>query len=340
MLTEKNGHRVKLGLALVKRGDKADGDKIPMISNRHLPPAEPLQLQIIASMLFPSTNLFSFLQPFSPFPFPTFKPYLIIIMPLPTIPTHNVAAHNTEDSCFITLGSKVYDITNFLGDHPGGGDLIVEYGGKDVTTIMRDELSHFHSEAAYEILDQHLVGYVANEKIIEAVVEHDKPDDIVPLQPNADGMAALKANGVAGEITQRKQVFAATGMSDASDLTKETDLDADYKTHKFLDLNKPLLMQVWNGGFSKDFYLEQVHRPRYYTGGDSAPLFGNFLEPLSKTAWWVIPIVWLPPVTTGSYIAYTGLPSFFETAAYWLLGLFLWSLVEYGLHRGLFHVDK
>ena len=261
-------------------------------------------------------------------------------MPLPTIPTHDVAAHNTERSCYVTLGSKVFDLTDFLGDHPGGGDLIVGYGGKDVSEIIRDGSSHTHSDSAYEVLDQHHIGYVANEKIIEAVVEHDKPDDIVPLQPNANGIAALKANGAIGEITPSKTVYAATGLSDASDLTKETDLDVDYKKHKFLDLRKPLLMQVWNGGFTKDFYLEQVHRPRYYTGGDSAPLFGNFLEPLSKTAWYIIPIVWLPLVTIGSCLAYSGLPSFFVTAAYWLLGLSLWSLVEYGLHRGLFHVDK
>lgn len=256
---------------------------------------------------------------------------------LPTIPTHDVAAHNSEKSCYVTVGSNVYDITPFLGDHPGGGDLILEYGGKDVSDIMRDELSHIHSDSANEILEEHLIGYVANEKIIEAVVQHDRPEDIVPLLPNKEGTAALKANGVAEEI---KPVYAATGMSGVEDLTKETDLNADYKIHRFLDLKRPLLMQVWNGGFSKEFYLEQVHRPRYYRNGDSAPLFGNFLEPLSKTAWYVIPIVWLPPVTFGSYLAYTGLPSFFQTATYWLIGLAIWTLVEYGLHRGLFHVDK
>lgn len=259
---------------------------------------------------------------------------------LPTLPTSDVARHNTEKSCYVTIDSKVFDVTEFLGDHPGGGDLIVKYGGKDVNKIMRDESSHSHSESAYEILDDSLIGYVANEAIIHAAVNHDRPEDIVPLLPNKEGMAALQANGAAGEINQRKPIFAATGMSGVEDLTKETDIDADYKTHKFLDLKKPLLMQVWNGGFSKEFYLEQVHRPRYYTGGHSAPLFGNFLEPLSKTAWYIIPIVWLPPVVGGSIWAYTGLPSFFQTAAYWTLGLFLWTVVEYGLHRGLFHVDK
>lgn len=259
--------------------------------------------------------------------------------PLPTIPTRDVASNNNEKSCYVTIGTDVYDVTNFLGDHPGGGDLILEYGGKDVSEIMRDEVSHSHSEDAYEVLREHLVGFVANDKIIQAVVEHDKPEDIVPLQPTERGMAALKATGVEGELAQNNPVYAATGLSGVEDLTKETDLDADYRAHQFLDLKKPLLMQVWNGGFTKEFYLKQVHRPRYYTGGDSAPLFGNFLEPLSKTAWYVIPIVWLPPVALGSYMAYTGLPSFFQTAAYWLIGLFLWTLVEYGLHRGLFHVD-
>ena len=218
--------------------------------------------------------------------------------------------------------------------------MILEYAGKDVSDIMGDDLSHTHSEAAYDILNENLIGFVANEATIKAAVEHDRPEDIVPMLPNKAGMEAMKANGANGEVDQSKPIFAATGLSGAEDLTKETDLNADFETHKFLDLNRPLLMQVWNGGFSKEFYLEQVHRPRYYLKGDSAPLFGNFLEPLSKTAWYIIPIVWLPCVAYGSFLAYQGLPSFFQTAAYWLIGLALWTLVEYGLHRGLFHVDK
>lgn len=259
---------------------------------------------------------------------------------LPNIPAHDVASRNTKKSCYVTVGANVYDMTPFLDDHPGGGDLILEYGGKDVSDIMGDEISHLHTEAAYEIMNEHLIGFVAKEPVMKVVAEHDRPEDIIPLPPNKEGMAVLRANGAADEVSQSRPIFASTGLSGPEDLTRETDLGEDYRRHKFLDLNKPLLMQVWNGRFSKDFYLEQVHRPRYYTKGDSAPLFGNFLEPISKTAWYVIPIVWLPPVAYGTYRAYEGLPSVFQTAAYWLIGLFLWTLVEYGLHRGLFHVDK
>lgn len=210
----------------------------------------------------------------------------------------------------------------------------MEYGGKDVTEILKDEVSHFHSEAAYEVLEDSFIGFVATEKVMDTTVKSTHPDEIIPLPPTKDGMKELKANGAA------EGVYSATGMASAEDLSKETDLVSDYKTHKFLDLNRPLILQVWFGGFSKDFYLEQVHRPRHYKGGESAPLFGNFLEPLTKTPWWVIPLVWLPPVAYGTYIAGEGCGGRLVEACYWSLGLFLWTLVEYILHRFLFHLDK
>ncbi|TKX19335.1 ceramide very long chain fatty acid hydroxylase SCS7 [Elsinoe australis] len=255
---------------------------------------------------------------------------------LPTLPEADVASKNTRDACYVTIGTKVYDVTSFLDDHPGGGELITEYGGKDVKEIMQDELSHAHSEAAWEILEEHHIGFVAHEKVMETVMKSDRPDSIVPLPASTTGHNELAANGVseAGE----KPIYATTGMSSAEDLNKETDPTSDFKTHKFLDLNKPLLMQVWRGNFSKEFYLEQVHRPRHYRGGASAPLFGNFLEPLSLTPWWVIPTVWLPPVAYGTYLASQNLTPL-ATSLYWLFGLCLWTFIEYGLHRCLFHID-
>jgi len=238
---------------------------------------------------------------------------------LPTLLQSEVAAHNTSKSCFVE-------------DHPGGGDLILEYGGRDVTEILKDEDSHTHSESAYEILEEGFVGFVATEKTQDATTRSKNSDASLPS--NIDGTHELQGSD------STSGVYAATGMSSAADLEKETDLVDDYKKHKFLDLNKPLLMQVLFGGFSKDFYLEQVHRPRHYKGGESAPLFGNFLEPLSKTPWYVIPIVWGPQVAYGTYLASLGCSSTLELAMYWGLGLFLWTLIEYILHRFLFHLDQ
>jgi 4-hydroxysphinganine ceramide fatty acyl 2-hydroxylase len=217
-------------------------------------------------------------------------------------------------------------VTDFLDSHPGGGDLILEYAGKDISDILKDESSHTHSDTAYEVLDDSLVGFIDNHK---------------PANGSASNGKAVEGND--SEEVERdskgRPVHPRTGMSCAEDLSKDTDIDTDYKTHKFLDLNRPLFPQIWFGGFSKEFYLDQVHRPRHYRGGESAPLFGNFLEPLTKTAWWVIPMVWGPPVMYGVYLASAGFESTLKQAGLYVVGFCIWSLLEYILHRFLFHLD-
>ncbi|KAK1761045.1 putative Inositolphosphorylceramide-B C-26 hydroxylase [Echria macrotheca] len=240
---------------------------------------------------------------------------------LPTLTLAEVESHNSAKSCYVTLGNKVYDVTDFLDAHPGGSDLVLEYGGRDVSEILKDESSHAHSEAAYEVLDDSLVAFLASAN---------------GTKSNGKATTTGAENGTA----DGKYVHPRTGMSSEEDLSKDTDITDDYKTHKFLDLSKPLLMQVWRGGFSKEFYLDQVHRPRHYKGGASAPLFGNFLEPLSKTPWWVVPLCWVPPVVYGTYIVREGYATAWQEAAVWLFGFGLWSLIEYLMHRFLFHLDE
>ncbi|TFY80695.1 hypothetical protein EWM64_g3318 [Hericium alpestre] len=44
-----------------------------------------------------------------------------------------VAQHNTRESCWIIVHGKVYDVTDFLDEHPGGSKIILKYAGKDAT---------------------------------------------------------------------------------------------------------------------------------------------------------------------------------------------------------------
>ncbi|KAK7427702.1 hypothetical protein QQZ08_005808 [Neonectria magnoliae] len=44
-----------------------------------------------------------------------------------------VAKHNTADSCWVVLYGKVYDVTKFLPEHPGGKKIILKLAGKDAT---------------------------------------------------------------------------------------------------------------------------------------------------------------------------------------------------------------
>ena len=234
---------------------------------------------------------------------------------------------------------------SFLDDHPGGADLILEYEGRDVTEIMRDESSHTHSDAAYEILQENLVGFLAKDaatgqaaRVDIAIREHEGRGDIVTL-PLANAMEGVSDDKKSSDRIEG--INSATGLSSVKDLTTgENELKDDFATYRFLDLRRPLLGQVWSGGFTKDFYLEQVHRPRYYAGGGSAPLLGNALEPLSKMAWWMVPVIYLPSIIWGTFVAARGMPSPVRTAIYWLGGLSSWPFVEYIIHRSVCHMDR
>lgn len=248
---------------------------------------------------------------------------------LPSFTAAEVAAHSSAKSCYVTVGDVVYDVTDFLDSHPGGPQLILDWAGKDIAEILKDEVSHTHTDVAYEVLDDSVVGYLNTGKKSRSGTNGSANGQSTGANYDSSSDADSDSSGA----------HPRTGMSCEEDLTKDTDPNSDYKKHKFLDLNRPLLMQVWFGGFSKEFYLDQVHRPRHYKGGASAPLFGNFLEPVSLTPWYVVPIVWLPCVSYGLYTANQGFASVTPQLAYFSFGVLLWTLIEYVLHRFLFHLD-
>ena len=44
-----------------------------------------------------------------------------------------VAKHNTRQDCWCIIHGKVYDLTKFLPEHPGGSAIILKYAGRDAT---------------------------------------------------------------------------------------------------------------------------------------------------------------------------------------------------------------
>lgn len=74
--------------------------------------------------------------------------------------TEDVASHTTSSSCWITRKGKVYDVSRFLNDHPGGDDLILKFAGQDVENAMSDKDEHDHSDSAYEMLDEYIIGRI------------------------------------------------------------------------------------------------------------------------------------------------------------------------------------
>ncbi|KAI9027167.1 hypothetical protein CLU79DRAFT_740580 [Phycomyces nitens] len=232
--------------------------------------------------------------------------------------THaQVAKHNTADSCWVIHNDKVYDVTEFVNDHPGGDDLILDYAGKDITAIMKDVIEHAHSDAAYEILDEYMIGSL---------------DDHPPTSKDIDRDALHRQRMKLLEEEVESKTYV---KEDFKPL--ETDMATDIKKNNFLDLRKALIPQLYRARFTKEFYLEQVHKPRYMP--NAAIFFGHpLLEPLSKTVWYVVPLIWLPVAAYHLSLSLAfGQPVF--SALSFGLGVGIWTLLEYLLHRFLFHLD-
>lgn len=113
---------------------------------------------------------------------------------LPLLTRKEVESHNTKSSCYVTVDNlKVYDVSSFLEEHPGGGDLIVDFAGKDVTEIMGDLVSHEHSEAAYEMLDElYLVGILATpEQEAKLLTRENRHDFKLERTPKTNSLSPL-----------------------------------------------------------------------------------------------------------------------------------------------------
>ena len=45
----------------------------------------------------------------------------------------DVAKHAADNDCWVIIADQVYDVTNFLSEHPGGKKAIMLFAGKDAT---------------------------------------------------------------------------------------------------------------------------------------------------------------------------------------------------------------
>ncbi|KAJ0416445.1 cytochrome B2 [Aspergillus carlsbadensis] len=57
-----------------------------------------------------------------------------------------VAQHNTRESCWVIINGRVYDVTEFLPEHPGGAAVMLRFGGQDAT----EEYDPIHSPGTIE----------------------------------------------------------------------------------------------------------------------------------------------------------------------------------------------
>ncbi|XP_066255058.1 uncharacterized protein [Euwallacea similis] len=71
------------------------------------------------------------------------------------IDLQEVSWHDTYRDCWIVVYDRVYDITRFLEEHPGGDEILMEYAGRDASIAFRGT---GHSGQAVQLLEKYFIG--------------------------------------------------------------------------------------------------------------------------------------------------------------------------------------
>eukprot|EP00028_Trichosphaerium_sp_Am-I-7-wt_P002604 CAMPEP_0168528946 /NCGR_PEP_ID=MMETSP0405-20121227/13585_1 /TAXON_ID=498012 /ORGANISM="Trichosphaerium sp, Strain Am-I-7 wt" /LENGTH=145 /DNA_ID=CAMNT_0008552515 /DNA_START=207 /DNA_END=641 /DNA_ORIENTATION=- len=65
-----------------------------------------------------------------------------------------VAKHNAETDCWLIIKNKVYDVTDYVPDHPGELAILNNAGGENTEGFFGDQ----HPETVEDMLDEYYIG--------------------------------------------------------------------------------------------------------------------------------------------------------------------------------------
>jgi len=67
----------------------------------------------------------------------------------------DIASHNKKGNLWIAIAGHVYNISEFISDHPGGEEILLDVGGRDATKDFEDV---GHSPDANNLMKKYLIG--------------------------------------------------------------------------------------------------------------------------------------------------------------------------------------
>jgi cytochrome b involved in lipid metabolism len=96
----------------------------------------------------------------------------------------DVELHNTlETGYWVSFKGGVYDITDFIANHPGGKDRLLTAAGKDLELFWRQATfrQHYNSPLAHELLEEMRIGTLHPNDILQDASDPFRDD---PTYPN------------------------------------------------------------------------------------------------------------------------------------------------------------
>jgi len=69
-------------------------------------------------------------------------------------------AQENPSRVLVIYNKSVFDVADFLDEHPGGPAFILDFQNQDITQIFHDDEYHEHSSTALSTLLKRKIGYI------------------------------------------------------------------------------------------------------------------------------------------------------------------------------------
>ncbi|KAL7747114.1 hypothetical protein RI367_007472 [Sorochytrium milnesiophthora] len=104
-----------------------------------------------------------------------------------------VAQHSQRDDIYMIIHGKVYNVTSFLDEHPGGEEVLLESAGADGTEGFEDV---GHSDDARELLQKYYVADLGagGEAAINAKVNNQPAKPLRESSSSSSSSSAAKSS--------------------------------------------------------------------------------------------------------------------------------------------------
>lgn len=165
------------------------------------------------------------------------------------------------------------------------------------------------------------------------VLDENKGKDITKLFEGEGGHSHSRAAISLLERYCRGSIPQANGLKEVKSNYQPSLHEHNFVQHNLVDEGKPLLSQV------------SKLQPHLYEAWVSAPSPGHptmfdslVLERLTSAPWYTVPLIWLPVAMALAWVSHTSHDvSIPLLMVLFTIGVLVWQLFEYSVHRWLFH---
>lgn len=118
---------------------------------------------------------------------------------------HEIHQHNsTSDSYWVYRGTSVYDITEWVPNHPGG-EVILRAVGGNIEPYWNIFTIHQKQEV-YDILEQYLIGQIDPRDLVEGKAPMDDVDDPFKADPQRSDTLVVRSERPCNAETPEDQL--------------------------------------------------------------------------------------------------------------------------------------